>query len=334
MSLVNQTENNSETAQTSFLGEMTPLAADYTGFRILAVHAHPDDESSKGAASMAAYASRGARVLVATMTGGERGDVLNEAVKSNPAAFRDLPSIRRQEMKKAQDLLGIEHRWMGFTDSGLPEGDPLPPLPWGSFATLSLERAAAPLIRLVRDFKPHVILAYDEMGGYPHPDHIMSHKVAVEAFEKAGDPHAYPTEGEAWEPLKLYYDRAFNPDRLRAFHEFLLEKGMESPFAQWLAMKMEDTEEGHTPPVSRHQTTTKIPAADFFPVRDQALLAHASQVAPGDLFFAVSPEEQRTIWPWEDYVLISSRVKNEIPEYCFSEGIDFSGENSSAESSR
>ena len=305
--------------------EPARLADDYTGLRILAVHAHPDDESSKGAATMAAYVARGARVMVASMTGGQRGDVLNPQVQENPAAFRDLPGLRRKEMAAAQEILGIEHRWIGFVDSGLPEGDPLPPLPWGSFATLSLERAAAPLIRLVREFKPQVIISYDENGGYPHPDHIMSHKVAVEAFEKAGDPNAYPGEGEPYTPAKLYYDRAFNPERMWAFHQYLLDAGLESPFARFIAMAQE-SDEGHMPPVSRHETTTRIPCAEYFDTRDRSLLAHASQVAPTDMFFAVSAEAQRSIWPHEDYTLISSRVESAVPETDLANGLDLSQE--------
>lgn len=318
------TGNNSlDTVQGNAVEQLTPLAEDYSGLRILAVHAHPDDESSKGAATMAAYAQRGARVMVATMTGGERGDVLNEVVKANPAAWRDLPKVRREEMAAAQHILGIEHRWIGFVDSGLPEGDPLPPLPWGCFASLPLERAAAPLVQLVRQFRPHIILSYDENGGYPHPDHIMSHKVAVEAYEKAGDSQAYPGTGEAWEPLKLYYDRAFNPERMKAFHQFLTDQGLESPFARWVALEME-SDKGKLPPVSRHETTTRIPCSDYFETRDRALLAHQSQVSPTDLFFAVSPDTQRSIWPWDDYSLIAARVPTTLPEYSFSEGINFS----------
>lgn len=302
---------------------LAPLANDYTGLRILAVHAHPDDESSKGAASMAAYVERGARVMVASMTGGERGDILNAEVDSNPAAHRDLPGTRRAEMRAAAQILGIEHRWVGFVDSGLPEGDPLPPLPFGSFATLPLEQAAAPLVRLVRDFKPRLILAYDEIGGYPHPDHIMSHRVAMEAYEKAGDPAAYAGEGEPWEVSKIYYDRAFSPDRMQTFHNYLVAEGHESPFARWVAEAMEGDAKGNTPPVSRHQTTTRIMSADYFEKRDAALLAHQSQVAPDALFFAVSPEAQKDIWPFEDYVLAFSRVETQLPETCFSTGIDY-----------
>lgn len=304
------------------LDGLRELGADYTGLRILAVHAHPDDESSKGAATMAAYAARGARVMVATMTGGERGDVLTAVSDTNPAAHRYLPSVRRAEMARARDILGIEHRWIGFMDSGLPEGDPLPPLPFGCFASQPLERASAPLIRLVRSFKPHVILSYDEIGGYPHPDHIMSHRVAVEAYYKAGDASAYVGEGEPWAPLKLYYDRAFNLDRLNAINDYLVAHGVESPFAEWIARRQEQDTDGHTPPVSRHTTTTRILAKDYFEQRDRALLAHASQVGPGDLFFAVSPQQAAEIWPTDDYVLIASRVDTQVPETDFATGIE------------
>lgn len=289
--------------------------------RLLAVHAHPDDESSKGAAVMAAYAAAGAQVMVATCTGGERGDILNEEVAHEPAALRDLAGLRRLEMANAARELGIEQRWIGFMDSGLPQGDPLPPLPVGCFALQPLERAAAPLVRLVRQFRPHVILSYDENGGYPHPDHIMAHKVAVEAFQAAGDPSAYPEAGEPWEPLKLYYDRAFNPERFRALHFALEEAGLQSPYAERLAAWAEADAEGHQAMPAQRQTTTQIDCGEFFEQRDRALLSHRTQVAPGSFFFAVSADMQRKVWPWEDYSLIESRVPSEVPESDFFAGI-------------
>jgi mycothiol S-conjugate amidase len=133
--------------------------------RMLAIHAHPDDESSKGAATMAAYAAAGARVMVVSCTGGERGDILNAAAGELAHAHRDLAGLRRQEMAQAAAELGIEHRWLGYTDSGLPEGDPLPALPFASFALQPVERAAAPLVKLIREFKPQVVTPYDENGG-------------------------------------------------------------------------------------------------------------------------------------------------------------------------
>src|SRR6516162_7652734 len=127
----------------------------------MAVHAHPDDESSKGAATMARYVREGAQVLVCTLTGGERGDILNKAM-DRPEVKADMARIRREEMARAREILGVQQRFLGFVDSGLPEGDPKPPLPDGSFALVPLREAAAPLISLVREFRPHVILAYDE----------------------------------------------------------------------------------------------------------------------------------------------------------------------------
>ena len=176
---------------------MTASPSPSAPLRLLAVHAHPDDESSKGAATMAMYAAAGVDVLVATCTDGSRGDIQNPAMEGQPHPKRDMAGARRLEMDAAAKVLGVRQRWLGFVDSGLPEGDPLPPLPTGCFALLPLERAAAPLVRLVRDFKPHVIVSYDENGGYPHPDHIMAHRVAVEAFAAAGDPTRYPGIGRA-----------------------------------------------------------------------------------------------------------------------------------------
>jgi mycothiol S-conjugate amidase len=96
--------------------------------RLMAVHAHPDDESSKGAATLARYADEGHRVLVVTLTGGERGDILNPAMDL-PDVHGHMAEIRRDEMAKAAEILGVEHTWLGFIDSGLPKGDPPPPLP-------------------------------------------------------------------------------------------------------------------------------------------------------------------------------------------------------------
>lgn len=160
--------------------------------RLMAVHAHPDDESSKGAASMAKYVAQGVDVLVATCTGGERGSVLNPKLQGDPEVEANLHEVRRREMDAAREILGVKQAWLGFIDSGLPEGAPLPPLPEGCFALEPVEKAAEPLVRLIREFRPRVITTYDETGGYPHPDHVMTHTITMAAFEAAGDPDAYP----------------------------------------------------------------------------------------------------------------------------------------------
>lgn len=273
--------------------------------RLMAVHAHPDDESSKGAGTMARYVAEGVDVLVVTCTGGERGDILNPALKNDPDLLRDIAEYRRHEMARAVAELGVRHEWLGFVDSGLPEGDPRPPLPEGCFALEPLDVAAAPLVRLVRRFRPHVMTTYDENGGYPHPDHIMCHKVSVEAFEAAGDPDRYPGTGEPWQPLKLYYDRGFSRKKILAFHEAILESGRESPFTEWMK-----SWEGR-PELT---VTTQINVADYFEVRDRALKAHATQIDPTGWFFMIPHDVQRRVWPWEDFELVRSLVPVQTPE--------------------
>jgi mycothiol S-conjugate amidase len=280
----------------------------------VAVHAHPDDESSKGAATMARYAREGVDVLVATMTGGERGSILNPAM-DRPEVLANLPEIRRQEMARAREILGVQQRFLGFTDSGLPEGDPLPPLPEGSFALAPLAEAAAPLVRLVREFRPHVMLTYDETGGYPHPDHIKTHQVAVEAFEAAADPDRYPEAGgQPWQPLKMYYFVTFHQEKYAALHAELVRRGLESPyqkiFEEWEERARKRAERGDRP----LEITTRVPAADYFGVRDEALLAHATQISPESSWFACPRDVERIAWPTEDYHLARSLVDTELPE--------------------
>nr|WP_245620579.1 mycothiol conjugate amidase Mca [Cryptosporangium arvum] len=275
--------------------------------RLMAVHAHPDDESSKGAATMARYVRDGVSVLVATCTGGERGSVLNPQM-DRPEVWANLSDLRREEMANARAILGVDQAWLGFVDSGLPEGDPLPPLPEGCFATQPLEVAAAPLVRLVREFRPHVILTYDENGGYPHPDHIMCHRVSVEAYEAAGDPERYVEQGEPWQPLKLYYHMSFSKARVLKLDEAMKAAGLESPYEEWLQNWPDDR------PDPGDRITTRINCGEYFGLRDDALRAHATQVDPNGRWFGVPLEVQREVWPTEDYELARSAVESERPE--------------------
>ncbi len=276
------------------------------GFRLMHVHAHPDDESSKGAATTAKYVAEGVDVHVVTCTGGERGSILNPKM-DRPDILANITEIRRQEMERARDILGVTQDWLGFVDSGWPEGDPKPPLPDGCFAALPVEEAAEPLVRLIRSFRPHVVTTYDERGGYPHPDHVMCHKVSVAAFEAAGDPAAYPDAGEPWQPLKLYYHHSFNRPRMVALHEAMLEHDLESPWAERL-------EEWKPEPEWDARITTKVECGHYFGVRDQALLAHATQIDPDGMWFAIPRELQEKIWPHEDYELVVSHVDSPVPE--------------------
>lgn len=275
--------------------------------RLMTVHAHPDDESSKGAATTARYVSEGHDVMVVTCTGGEAGSILNPAME-RPDVIENLPEIRVREMTRAAELLGVQHRWLGFVDSGLPEGDPKPPLPEGCFATVPAEEPIAELVAAVREFRPHVVITYDENGGYPHPDHIRCHEVSVAAFDAAGDPELHPEAGEPWQPLKLYYSHGFSRKRMQLFHDALLERGLHSPYEEWLR-KWDSSR-----PDTTERVTTRVECGQYFEVRDEALRAHATQIDPNSRWFAVPVDIQRELWPTEDYELVRSLVDTTLPE--------------------
>ena len=277
--------------------------------RLMHVHAHPDDESSKGAASTARYVAEGIDVHVATCTGGERGSILNPSflhpgIEDDPELITE---IRREEMERARDILGITQDWLGWVDSGWPEGDPKPPLPEGCFALVPLEEAAAPLVRLIRSFRPHVLTTYDEKGGYPHPDHIKCHEISVFAYEAAADPELYPDLGEPWQVSKLYYQGGFTRGRLEAIGAAMVERGLENPYAEWLKDRDPDR-------LRDDRITTRVECADYFHVRDAALIAHATQIDPDGFFFSVPQEVQAEAWPTEDFELVDSKVPTTLPE--------------------
>jgi mycothiol S-conjugate amidase len=283
--------------------------------RLMAVHAHPDDESSKGAATMARYVDEGARVMVVTLTGGERGDILNPAMDL-PEVHGRMTEIRRDEMARAAEILGVEHHWLGFIDSGLPEGDPLPPLPEGCFALTPLVESTERLVRVIRDFKPHVMTTYDENGGYPHPDHIRCHQVSVAAYEAAADYRLFPEAGRPWNVSKLYYNHGFLRKRMQLIQDEFTKHGEEGPFGKWL--KDWDPELD----VLADRITTRVECAKYFTQRDEALLAHATQIDPKGAFFRTPIEWQQRLWPTEEYELARSRIPAQLPEDDLFAGID------------
>ena len=277
----------------------------------MAVHAHPDDESSKGAATMARYAREGVDVVVVTCTGGEAGDILNPGMDRREIR-ENLARVRRDELVRAINILGVRSIELGFHDSGFPEapeGEPLPPLDPGSFAAQPLDVTAGALVEVVRRERPHVLITYDENGGYPHPDHIAVHQISMAAFEAAGDTDQFPGTGEPWQPQKLYYVQSWHKQRIVALHEAMLARGLESPYEERLAEWVDRAEEAD-------RVTTMVQCADYYDLRTQALLAHATQVEPPPhgWWFKIPVELQAEVWPTEDYQLARSLVETTLPE--------------------
>jgi mycothiol S-conjugate amidase len=276
-------------------------------FHAMFVHAHPDDESSKGAATMARYAKEGHRVSVVTCTDGGAGDILNPAMDRLGVKER-MVEIRQEELAEALAILGVtDHWWLGYPDSGYVEGfagdgtllDP------DCFYNAPMDEAVERLVRIVRAEKPDVLVTYPEGGGYPHPDHIRCHDITVAAFDAASDPARYPGAGAPWQVTKLYYMGAFNRRKVEALHAACGERGIESPFTGWLE---------RWDPDEKDPSTTRIDVGDFLGHRTRALIAHATQVDPAGMWFKLPDEVIREVYPWEDYTLARSLVPTDLPE--------------------
>jgi len=268
--------------------------------RILSVHAHPDDEASKGAATTAKYLKEGHEFLIVTCTAGERGDLLNKNLDEN-AFKKNVKEFRRLEMQESIKILGASHQWLGFEDSGWVESGPVPK---GSFADVPIEEPGDKLIKIVREFKPEVLITYDENGGYPHPDHIRCHEISMYAWENSRNLTYKPELGFPWTIQKLYYQQTFHTKKLAVFAAAFARLGIPNPYAEWFDEKVDDG----------HLITTQIECADYFEVRDASLKAHASQVDPTGDWFAMPRDEEKKIWPSEDYQLAATRVNTTLPE--------------------
>jgi mycothiol S-conjugate amidase len=270
---------------------------------VLSVHAHPDDEASKGAPTIARCRAEGIRTVLVTCTGGEEGEILNPAMDT-PEVRERLVQVRHDELALAARIIGYEEVvLLGYRDSGMPdsEANARPE----AFANAPLDEAAGRLVEVIRREKPQVVVTYgDDQSWYPHPDHLMVHDISVAAFERAGDPTWRPELGPAWEPSKLYYS-TWSHQRMLATHQKMGELGVESPYDDdWLDRPSQD-----------HRITTQVPIGPWFDVGLEALLAHATQVDPGSPFwFGLPRDVARTVHPFDDYILATSRVPTSTPE--------------------
>ena len=264
---------------------------------LLSVHAHPDDEASKGASTVARYHAEGVRTILVCCTGGEEGDILNPAMDT-PEVRADIGAVRMAELKAATDIIGYDETVMlGYRDSGMPdtEANARP----DSFAQAPLDEAGERLVAIIRRERPQAILTYpDEQSEYPHPDHLRVHEISVAAFDAAADPARFPEAGPAFAPAKLYYS-VWPAERFRQIHAKFLELGLESPFddARLSRLTRDDP------------YTTEIDVLGFQDVRGKALKAHATQVDPNSPFwFGLPPEVLEEIHPVDQFRLAQSRL--------------------------
>jgi mycothiol S-conjugate amidase len=274
---------------------------------LLTVHAHPDDEASKGAPTVARYANEGVHTVLVCCTGGEEGDLQNPSLREEGRPFHGLTpeqerqlvvDMRADELAASAKIIGFDEVVMlGYRDSGMADTEPNNHP--DCFHQADIDEATGRLVAIIRRTKAQVIITYgDDQAGYPHPDHLRVHDISVLAFERAGDPEWYPDAGEPFTPSKLYYS-VWSKQRVLAVHEAILEMTGESPFEQaWLDRPSQD-----------HRITTKIDVSEYQWARDESLRAHATQVDPtAAWWFGLDNEKMAEVYPWEDWILARSLV--------------------------
>jgi mycothiol S-conjugate amidase len=270
---------------------------------LLAVHAHPDDEASKGAGTVARYAADGVHCVLVCCTGGEEGSILNPAME-RPEVTERLHQGRLDELAEAARIIGYhEVIMLGYRDSGMPdtEANARPE----NFANAPLDEAVGRLVEILRRTQPQVVLTYgDNQKSYPHPDHLRVYDVTMEAIDAAAEPTRYPEAGRPWQVSKVYWS-VWSRARILGMHEKFLELGLESPYPpEWIERPSQD-----------ENITTAVPIHGFEDVRRDALLAHATQVDPTSPFwFGLPWDVARSVHPYDDWVLARSTVRTELPE--------------------
>ncbi|MEA3510626.1 MAG: PIG-L family deacetylase [Actinomycetota bacterium] len=262
---------------------------------IVALHAHPDDESSKGAATIARYHDRGVRTVLVTATGGEAGEILNSEAGAAVADV-DLAVVRRSELLDAARIIGYDDVVMlGYRDSGMPGSDdnrhP------DAFVNAPLDEVLERLVAIVRAERPHVILGYDDHEWYPHPDHLRIHDLSTAVFEAAADPARFPASGDPWAADRLYAP-VFSLRRLRTLSEAMASRGLESPYVGWIERVGPDTVD---PPL------TVIEVGPYVERARDALRAHRTQIDPNGPWFQIPLDVVHSVYPYEDFELLASR---------------------------
>jgi len=262
----------------------------YEGFRLLLVHAHPDDETISNGATMALYADLGAQVTLVTCTRGEEGEVLVPALAHLASGAEDgLGKHREIELANAMQALGItDYRFLGapeksFRDSGMMDTEPnkRPDVFWQA----DLDTAAQILVKIIHEVRPHVLITYDEIGGYGHPDHIQAHRVAMRAVELA----------DQWKVQKIYWNtmpKSVLAESMKKMKElgsdfFGAESVDDLPFAK-----------------DDKFVTTLIDGEKYVQNKLDAMKAHETQISTDGPFFALSNNLGLQIWGDEYYTLV------------------------------
>ena len=265
----------------------------YAGYRLLLVHAHPDDETINNGATMALYSALGAQVTLVTCTRGEEGEVLVPGLSHLASGISDqLGKHRETELANAMSSLGIsDYRFLGapdksFRDSGMMGTDPnnRPDVFWQA----DLDSAAQILVKIIHEVKPHVVITYDEIGGYGHPDHIQAHRVAMRAVELAYQ----------WNVQKIYWN---------TMPKSVIAEGIAK--MKELGSDFFGAESADDLPFAKDDSfvTTLIDGSKYVDNKMNAMKAHETQISLDGPFFALSNNLGMQIWGDEYYTLVKGQ---------------------------
>ncbi|MFA5919109.1 MAG: N-acetyl-1-D-myo-inositol-2-amino-2-deoxy-alpha-D-glucopyranoside deacetylase [Candidatus Nanopelagicaceae bacterium] len=260
------------------------------GYRMLLVHAHPDDETINNGATMAMYASMGAQITLVTCTRGEEGEVLVPDLSHLASAQTDLLGQHRvAELVAAMKELGVsDHRFLGeptvrYRDSGMMGTPPneRPDVFWQA----DVDTAAKFLVGVIHEIRPHVLVTYDEIGGYGHPDHIQAHRVAMRAAELA----------DQWVIPKIYWN---------IFPKSVIALGIEE--LKKTGSTFFGAESADDLPFAKDDefVTAAIDGSAFVEQKMSAMRAHETQIDFEEPFFAMANNLGTQIWGQEFYTLV------------------------------
>ena len=261
----------------------------YEGYRMLLVHAHPDDETINNGSTMALYAALGAEVTLVTCTRGEEGEVLVPELAHLAAQATDsLGDHRVEELAVAMKALGIsDHRFLGegvikYRDSGMMGTEPnnRPDVFWNA----DFDEATDHLVRVIDEVKPHVLITYDEFGGYGHPDHIQAHRVAMSAAEKS-----------AWNIQKIYWN---------VMPKSVIQEGIDS--MKKIGSDFFGAESADDLPFAKDDSFVHamVDGNAYVEQKMDAMRAHATQIEVDGPFFALSNNLGLQVWGHEYYTLV------------------------------
>lgn len=245
---------------------------------ILAIFAHPDDETFGVGATVARYATQGIPVTMVSATRGEVGEI----APGTAATPETLGAFREQELRDAMKILGVDDvRFLGFRDSGM-KGTPENERP-DAFINAPADDVIASIVQLIRETRPRVVVTWDESGGYGHPDHVATHFHTTAAYHAAGDASQYARAGDAWQPEALFYTAIPMKEFGQLMRE-MQEMGISEP-------DVVENDEAFAD-LPRVAANCIIDVHEMFERKEAAMLAHRTQISDMEPFMKL-PVESR-----------------------------------------